>query len=88
MAIFKVGQRVRIVDAAATLIGKTATIWGAATANGDWLLDIDGVGTNCPMTGSRWAAYSHQLAPFMPERNRIVAWESLPIDPRKITEIA
>jgi len=87
MATFKVGQRVRIVEALADLLGKTATIWGAATAQGDWLLDIDGIGTNCPETGSRWAAYSYQIVPLQSQRNRVVAWEDCPFDPRKIAEL-
>lgn len=95
MSIFRVGQRVRIVRVVKTrapgsphCLGREATIWRIDADDKPYCLDIDGIGKSNPADGGLWGCDSSFIEPIQPERNRIVAWESLPIDPRKVLEHA
>lgn len=81
MIVFRVGQRVRIVKTELEnhrLIGRETTI---TAIDGD-RIEVD---IPAPLFGNMWG-YAYQLEPIQPERNRIVAWETLPFDPRKVLE--
>jgi len=89
MATFKVGQRVRIVraDRLPYLVGSEATIERIEmTRRGLGYL----IALTCPIRRDACVAHalSSELEPLQPERNRVVAWEDCPFDPRKIAEIA
>jgi len=89
MATFKVGQRVRIVRAAGRqyLVGQEASIYCFGCPRGytfDWPSDTI---TLTLLDGSLMGCAEHNIEPLQPERNRVVAWEDCPFDPRKIAEL-
>ena len=91
MAIFKVGQRVRIVRVQAAdkqaLVGTEATIYCIGAPQGcEFKCKRDTLTVICDVGDQLMGCAEHNIEPLQPERNSIVSWESLPIDPRKIGE--
>lgn len=84
MAIFKAGQRVKAVR---------GEPWeGTFIKYIPVRRDFSPLPADCKVIwddkNQEWFEASTFLVPAIPERNHIVAWESLPIDPRKIGEPA
>lgn len=88
MATFKVGQRVRIVRVQyypedCRFIGQEGTIVPKAGV----AADLKSYEYHVACALGAIALNGHHLEPIQPERNRVVAWEDCPIDPRKIAEL-